>query len=84
MKLSKKILLITSLSISLLGLILIYAASLNVHPQKISITDITSDMEGRKIITTGYIVEKRDNPDGICSLQSLMGKRKFKFRYFQI
>ena len=64
MELSKKFLLTVSLVISLAGLVLIYAASLNTAPQKIPIGDITSDMEGRTVTITGHISQKRDTTDG--------------------
>ncbi len=64
MKLSKNFLMILSLFTSVVGLVLIYIAALNIEPQKIAISDITGDMEGRRIITTGYIIEKRKHEDG--------------------
>lgn len=64
MKLTKNFLLILSLFTSIFGLVLIYLASVNIEPQKITISDITGDMEGRKIITTGYITEKREHENG--------------------
>lgn len=61
---SKNFLLVLSLSVSIVGLILIYFASTAIQPKVIAISDITADMEGRKLSTTGYVVEKRENKDG--------------------
>ena len=60
----KNYLLILSLFTSVIGLVLIYFASLNIEPQKIAISDITADMEGRKISTTGYLTQKRETKEG--------------------
>ncbi len=64
MELSKNFFLILSLSVSIIGLTLIYVASVNIEPEKITISDITSDMEGRKISTIGYLIEKREVSGG--------------------
>lgn len=64
MRLSKNLLMILSLFISIVGLVLIYIAAINIEPEKIAISDITGDMEGRKIIIAGYLVEKRKHEDG--------------------
>ena len=64
MKLAKNFLLILSLFVSVIGLVLIYFASLNIDPKKTTISDITADMEGRKISVTGYLVQKRETKEG--------------------
>lgn len=64
MKFSKHYLLLTSLLSSVIGLIMIYIAAINIEPREIAISDITADMEGRKIITAGYLVEKKKHQDG--------------------
>ena len=64
MNLQKNYLLLLSLVSSIVGLILIYVASTNIEPQKISISDISADLEGRRISTTGYLVEKKPSEAG--------------------
>lgn len=64
MDLSKNFLLISSLFISVIGLALIYLATVNLEPQKIPIGEITADMEGRKIVIIGHLTEKREHEDG--------------------
>lgn len=82
MKLSKNFLLILSLFVSISGLVLIYFASLNIEPQKIAIRDITADMEGRRIITTGYLAEKRKHEDGHLFLTISDDKTKIQIPLF--
>lgn len=74
MELSRKTLLTASLSISLIGLIIIYFATLFVEPTKIEISDITSDLEGRKISVVGHITQKREHQDGHLFLTLSDGK----------
>ncbi|MBI2547390.1 MAG: hypothetical protein HYW23_03005 [Candidatus Aenigmarchaeota archaeon] len=64
MKLTKNFLIVLSLIVSLSGMIIIYISSINLEPNQIKISDITSDMEGRKISTTGYIIDRKLNKDG--------------------
>ena len=64
MKPAKNFLIIRSLFASLVGLILIYFATVNLEPQKIPIGEITADMEGRKIVIAGYLTGKREHEDG--------------------
>ncbi len=61
---SKKVLMLVSLLISVSGLLTIYFASAMIEPRKVSLSDITADMEGRKISTMGYVAEKKNHPDG--------------------
>jgi len=82
MGISKKFLLIFSLFTSLVGLVLIYIASVNIEPQKIEISGITADMEGRKIITIGYIAEKREHKDGHLFLTLSDNKTKIEIPLF--
>ena len=82
MKLSKNFLTILSLFTSIAGLVLIYIASLNIEPQKIAISDITGDMEGRRIIITGYLVEKRKHEDGHLFLTISDNKTKMQVPLF--
>lgn len=64
MRLPKDYVLLASLTSSLIGLALIYIAAINIGPQKMSISDITADMEGRKILVEGYLAGKRKHEDG--------------------
>lgn len=64
MKIAKNYLLWTSLLSSIIGLVLIYIATINIEPQTIAISDITADMEGRKLVVIGQISEKRKHEDG--------------------
>lgn len=82
MRLSKNFLTILSLFVSVVGLVLIYIASLNIEPQKIPISDITSDMEGRRIIIAGYLVEKRKHEDGHLFLMISDNKTKMQIPLF--
>ena len=81
-KSGKNFLLILSLLISIVGLVLIYFASVNIEPKKITVSDITADMEGRRIITTGYIVEKRGHKDGHLFLTISDNKTKIQVPLF--
>jgi len=82
MRLSKNFLLILSIFTSIVGLILIYFASINIEPQKITISDITADMEGRRIVTTGNLVEKREHKDGHLFLTVSDNKTKIQVPLF--
>lgn len=82
MKVPKNYLLILSLFTSIAGLILIYFASVNIEPQKTEISDITADLEGRRIVTTGYLVEKREHEDGHLFLTISDNKTKIQVPLF--
>ena len=64
MKLSKKYLLLASLMSSVTGLVLIYIATIDIEPNEIPISDITADMEGRKVLVIGHLTGKRMHEDG--------------------
>lgn len=49
---------------SIAGLLLIYIATINTQPTEIPINEITTDLIGRTITTSGYIVYKSSNPAG--------------------
>lgn len=49
---------------SLLGLILIYIASINLKPTEIEISQINPELIGKTVKTTGVIVYKRSSKDG--------------------
>ena len=82
MRLSKNFLLTLSIFTSIVGLILIYFASINIEPQKTTISDITADMEGRRIVTTGHLVEKREHKDGHLFLTVSDNKTKIQVPLF--
>jgi len=63
MKFIKNRVTLTALLSSVIGLFLIYHATTNIEPQQISISDIASDMEGRKVSIIGSLVEKRLHED---------------------
>lgn len=64
MKLSKNYVLLTSLMSSVVGLVLIYIATSSIEPNEIPISDITADMEGRKVLVIGHLADKRTHEDG--------------------
>ncbi|MBI4009597.1 MAG: OB-fold nucleic acid binding domain-containing protein [Candidatus Aenigmarchaeota archaeon] len=64
MKLAKDHILLISLASSVIGLALIYIATIQIEPKSILISDITADMEGRKILVEGHLAEKRKHEDG--------------------
>jgi DNA/RNA endonuclease YhcR with UshA esterase domain len=49
---------------SILGLVLIYIAAINIKPVEIEISQITSDLIGRSISTQGTIKQKKLHADG--------------------
>lgn len=53
-----------SLFCSIIGLILIYLAALNLEAQKVEIKDIDFDMIGRFVETEGKIIYKKSHPSG--------------------
>jgi DNA/RNA endonuclease YhcR with UshA esterase domain len=60
----KNFLVLISLSTSVIGLILIYIAALNIQPVEISISQINSDLIGRSVSTKGIITQKKLHSDG--------------------
>lgn len=82
MGIPKNYLITFSLFTSITGLVLIYFASVNLEPQEIRISDITADMEGRKMLTTGYLTEKRVHEDGHLFLTISDNKTKLQVPLF--
>ena len=82
MGISKNYLVLLSLFTSIIGLVLIYFASVNLDPKEIQISSITADMEGRKLLTTGYLVEKREHKDGHLFLTLSDNKTKIQVPLF--
>jgi len=57
-------LILISLFCSILGLILIYIAAVNLEPKQIELKDITPELVGRSVLTTGEIVYRRSHEAG--------------------
>ena len=64
MQLTKNYILIISLVSSIIGLILIYVAAISIEPVKIKIIDITPELIGRTVTTTGNIIKRNVHPAG--------------------
>jgi DNA/RNA endonuclease YhcR with UshA esterase domain len=60
----KNFLTLICLLTSVVGLILIYIAAINIEPVEIKISQITTDLIGRSVSTQGIIKEKTLHPDG--------------------
>jgi len=60
----KNFLVLISFLTSVIGLILIYIAALNIQPVEIEITQINSDLIGRTVSTRGIITQKKLHSDG--------------------
>lgn len=64
MNIKENPLLIICLLSSITGLVLIYIAVANIQPKSISISEITPDLVGRAVTTSGYITYKRVHSAG--------------------
>ena len=64
MELAKNYILIISLVSSIIGLILIYVAAISIEPVKVKIIDITPELIGRTVTTTGNIIKRNIHPAG--------------------
>lgn len=82
MKIHKNYLLVTSIFTSLLGLVLIYVASVNIEPHRTAIGDITADMEGRKVSIAGRLIEKQEHKNGHLFLTIADDKAKLQVPLF--
>lgn len=60
----KNFLILTCFLTSVVGLILIYVATINIQPTKIELKDINSELIGRSIVTEGTIVYKKTHTAG--------------------
>ena len=60
----KNFLVLISFLTSVIGLILIYIAAINIQPVEIKISQINSDLIGRSVSTQGTITQKTLHPDG--------------------
>jgi len=61
---AKNILVLISLLTSVIGLVLIYIAAINLQPTRIELKDINSELVGRSVSTTGEIVYRREHDAG--------------------
>lgn len=64
MNIRKNILVYVCLAASIAGLALIYIAARSIQPSSTPISDITFDMVGRSVKTTGFVSYKSTHPDG--------------------
>jgi DNA/RNA endonuclease YhcR with UshA esterase domain len=60
----KKILILTCFLISIIGLVLIYIATINIEPKQIELKNINYELVGRFVSTTGEIVYKKSHDAG--------------------
>ena len=67
---------------SVLGLILIYIAAINIKPVEIEISQITSDLIGRGVSTEGTIKQKKLHVDGHMFLVISDGKSDIQVPIF--
>lgn len=61
---AKNILVLISVVTSVIGLILIYIAAINLEPKQIELKDINPELVGRSVSTTGEIVYMRSHDAG--------------------
>ena len=61
---AKNILAWICLLTSVIGLVLIYIAAINLEPEQIKLKDITPELIGRSVLTTGEIVYRRTHDAG--------------------
>jgi DNA/RNA endonuclease YhcR with UshA esterase domain len=78
----KNHLVIVCLVCSLAGLILIYIADVNLQPIQMKIGEITFEMVGRKVVTSGYITYVRTHPEGHIFLTVGYGNDKIEVPLF--
>ena len=71
-----------SLVCSLIGLFLIYIATINLQPREIEISDITPELIGRTVTTHGIIVYKKVHPEGHVFLTLSDNKTKIQVPLF--
>jgi len=71
-----------SLTCSLIGLILIYFAAINIQPKEMSISEITPELIGRTVTTRGTIIYKKVHPEGHVFLTLSDNKTKIQVPLF--
>lgn len=67
---------------SLGGLFLIYFAALNIQPEEVKIGEISGELVGRKVSTSGYIKSEKLHEDGHLFLTITDGKRSVQVPIF--
>ena len=75
---------ITTLSLvcSLIGLMLIYVAAINIKPKFVELSEVNYEMIGRSVTTTGYITYVRRHPSGHVFLTISKGNSKVQVPLF--
>ncbi|MDI6798857.1 MAG: OB-fold nucleic acid binding domain-containing protein [Candidatus Aenigmarchaeota archaeon] len=66
----------------MLGLILIYLAASNIQPREVRLSEITSELIGRTVTTSGKIIYKSFHPAGHIFLTVSDGKGKLQVPLF--
>lgn len=64
MDFKKNTLTLVCLLSSLTGLLLIYIATINIEPRQLPLNEITFELVGHSVETTGYISYKSEHPNG--------------------
>ncbi len=82
MEISKKQLVSASAISCILGLLLIYFASLNTKPTELEISDLSFDYVGKVATVSGNIVYKKEHPAGHIFLTLSDGKNKLQVPVF--
>ena len=78
----KNILVLISLLTSVIGLVLIYIAAVNLEPKQIELKDIDAELIGRSVSTTGEIVYRRSHDAGHLFLTISDGDTKIAVPLF--
>ena len=73
---------IGSLAMSIIGLVLIYIAALNIEPEILEISEITGEFIGRTISTEGYITSERMHENGHLFLTISDGSKNIQVPIF--
>jgi DNA/RNA endonuclease YhcR with UshA esterase domain len=79
---AKNILVLISSFTSIVGLILIYIAAINVKPVEIKINQINSDLIGRSVSTQGMITQKKLHSEGHLFLMISDGESEIQVPIF--
>jgi DNA/RNA endonuclease YhcR with UshA esterase domain len=67
---------------SVIGLILIYIATINIEPKQIDLKDLNHELVGRSVTTTGKIVYKKSHEAGHLFLTVSENKTKIQIPLF--
>ena len=79
---AKNILVIISLLTSVIGLVFIYIAAINLEPKQIELKDINPELVGRSVSTTGEIVYRKTHDAGHLFLTISDGDTKIAVPLF--